>query len=404
VNDKWIFDEENYPNVFTMALIKEDGRFENCFEVSERVNQIDRILAFVDHVHNQDDYMVGFNNLGWDYPILHKILAVRHKLPKCGLECARLIYTFAEEQIASMKGEFANTVKTDERYVKQIDLFKLNHFDNKAKMTSLKMLEFNMRESNIEDLPFPVGKELTFDEIDVLKKYNKHDVRMTLAFYKHCKTQIEFREKLTSQFNKDFMNHSDSKIGGDFFQIKLQEAGIPIYKQVGRQRKLNQTIRPHIKLKDCLFDYYDFTRPEFVAVKEWFSKQIIKETKGVFTDIEEHRLGDVARYAEMIVKKKKSSKGEPTRSEYNEFLREHPCGWIEKVALKAKKKGETQHSYYYKWRIAETLNVVINGFRFDFGVGGIHGSLSSSIVSQDEENEMVDADVSSMYPDRKSVV
>lgn len=398
MNSKWIMDEENYPNIFTVALIREDEKFENVFEVSARMNQIDRILAFVDHLEKEDDYMVGFNNLNWDYPILHKILAIRHNLPKCGEECARLFYTFAEEQIASMKGEFANTVKTDDRIVKQIDLFKLNHFDNKAKMTSLKMLEFNMRENNIEDLPFPVGKDLTFEEMDVLKKYNQHDVRMTLAFYRHCKAQIEFREKLTQQFGKDFMNHSDSKIGGDFFQIKLQEAGIPIYKQVGRQRKLNQTIRPHIKLRECLFDYYDFQRPEFVAIKNWFSKQIIKETKGVFTDIEEHKLYDVAQFAEMIIKKKKCPNGEPSRSEYDEFKREHPCGWVEKIQLKAKKKGEFQHSYYYKWRIAETLNVVIDGLRYDFGVGGIHASVQNSVVCNDEDYELIDADVSSMYP------
>ena len=57
-----------------------------------------------------------------------------------------------------------------------------------------------------------------------------------------------------------------------------------------------------IKIKDCLFDYYDFTRPEFIAIHEWFKKQIITETKGVFSDIEEHLLGDVAKYAEMVCK------------------------------------------------------------------------------------------------------
>jgi len=93
--------------------------------------------------------------------------------------------------------QFANTVKLDERYVKQIDLFKIHHFDNKAKMTSLKMLEFNMREQNIEDLPFPVGQELNPDEIDVLIKYNEHDVEMTRVFAIKSESQIAFREQLT---------------------------------------------------------------------------------------------------------------------------------------------------------------------------------------------------------------
>lgn len=398
MNRKWIYDKETYPNIYTFSVVRDDNKFATTLEVSKRKNEIGRVLACVDHINKEGDYLVGFNNRGFDDPIMHKILAIRNVLPHDGEALAFMIYEFAQEQIASMKEQFANTVKEDEYRFKSIDLFKVWHFDNKAKMTSLKMLEFNMRLPNIEDLPFPVGTYLTSEQMDELKKYNAHDVQCTLAFYNHSIKQIEFREKLTEKYGRNFMNHNDTKIGKDFFTMRLQEAGIPIYKQVGRQRKLNQTIRAHIKIKDCLFDYYDFKRPEFLAIAQWFSKQIIKETKGVFTDIEEHRLGDVAKYAEMVVKKKKSKNGEPTRQEYLEFLNEHPCGWIDKVELKAKKKGEKQYSYYYKWRIAETLNVVVDGFRFDFGVGGIHGSLSSAIVKQSETHELIDADVSSMYP------
>jgi hypothetical protein len=41
---------------------------------------------------------------------------------------------------------------------------------------------------------------------------------------------------------------------------------------------------------------------------------------------------------------------------------------------------------------------VIDGFRFDFGVGGIHGSLTSKVVKETKTYKIVDADVSSMYP------
>jgi hypothetical protein len=66
--------------------------------------------------------------------------------------------------------------------------------------------------------------------------------------------------------------------------------------------------------------------------------------------------------------------------------------------LKAKKKGQKQYSYWKNWKVATNLNVVINGFRFDFGTGGIHGSIESAIVSADDTYEIVDADVASMYP------
>ena len=397
---KWIYDCETYPNCFSFAIIREDGKHAVTYEVSTRKNEIDKVFACLDYLAKQGDFLVGFNSLNFDYPVLHKVLQLRknNKIPLRGENLASKVYQFAQEQIESMKGDFASTVPVDEHYVKQIDLFKIHHFDNKAKSTSLKMLEFNMRASNISDLPFPVGKHLTSDEIDVLLHYNAHDVKMTLEFYKKTIPMIEFREQLTNKYNRNFMNHNDTKIGKDYFIMRLEEEGIPVYvvDNNGR-RKANQTKRSMIKIKDCLFDYYDFERPEFIAIHNWFKKQIITETKGVFSDIEEHLLGDVAKYAEMVVKRKKFPK-EPTKTEYDQFKREHPCGWVERVELKAKKKGETQYSYWGMWRVAETLNVVIDGFRFDFGVGGIHGSLSETVVKSNKKWNIVDLDVSSFYP------
>lgn len=397
---KWIYDIETYPNCCSFAIIREDGKHAVTYEVSTRKNEIDKVFACLDYLAKQGDFLVGFNSLNFDYPVLHKVLQLRknNKIPLRGENLASKVYQFAQEQIESMKGEFASTVPVDEHYVKQIDLFKIHHFDNKAKSTSLKMLEFNMRASNISDLPFPVGKHLTSDEIDVLLHYNAHDVKMTLEFYKKTIPMIEFREQLTNKYNRNFMNHNDTKIGKDYFIMRLEEEGIPVYiKDNHGRRKANQTKRSMIKIKDCLFDYYNFTRPEFIAIHEWFKKQVITETKGVFSDIEEHLLGDVAKYAEMVVKRKKFPK-EPTKTEYDQFKREHPCGWVERVELKAKKKGETQYSYWGMWRVAETLNVVIDGFRFDFGVGGIHGSLSETVVKSNKKWNIVDLDVSSFYP------
>ena len=395
---KWIYDIETYPNVFTFSIIREDGKFPNSFEVSYRKNDVERVFACLDYLKAQDDYLVGFNNLAFDYPVIHKLLAIRDKLPTKSETIAKRVYRFAQEQIESMKGEgFANTVKESERYVKQIDLFKIHHFDNKAKMTSLKMLEFNMRENNIADLPYAVGTDLKSHEIDVLLKYNMHDVMMTLAFYKHSLSSVQFREQLTAKYERDFMNHNDTKIGKDYFIMELEKLKIPVYRIVDGKRKINQTKRPKMKIKDCLFNYYDFQRPEFIAIKEWLAKQVITETKGVFSDIEEHELGDVAKYAEMVVKRKKW-KAEPTREEYDAFRKEHPCGWCDKVELKAKKKGQPQYSYWACFHVAETLNVVLNGFRFDFGTGGIHGSLSSKIARETSKYQLIDADVASMYP------
>ena len=50
------------------------------------------------------------------------------------------------------------------------------------------------------------------------------------------------------------------------------------------------------------------------------------------------------------------------------------------------------------WKVAETLNAVVDGFRFDFGTGGIHGSITEKVVQSNKKWMTVDCDVSSLYP------
>lgn len=427
IDGDFIYDLETYPNCYTFALSSSDGKIVRCFEVSDRMNQTTEILNCLRWLAQKKKRMIGFNNLGFDYPILHWIMqqAIEAKRNKQEYYIVvEEVYEFAMKQIQTARDGFASVVKSEDEIIPQIDLFKINHFDNKARMTSLKMLEFNMLSDNIEDLPFPVGKHLTHSEIDVLKHYNLRDVLETKKFYHHNIPAIRLREDLSKKYKHNFMNHNDTKIGKDYFILELEkhQKGI-CYRIDGRgHRKMNQTKHKSIKIKDCLFDYYDFKRPEFIALKDWFSKQVITETKGVFTDIEEHLLFDVAKYAELETKKVKF-KTKPIDKDIKEFMKLHPLGWIEEQELKALETVKDENgvalkekyidengkekervvrkpkiSYYGCYRIATSLNVVINGFRYDYGVGGIHGSVSSKFVRKEADEELEDADVASYYP------
>jgi hypothetical protein len=68
----WIYDEETYPNIYTLSTIREDGEGEKTFEMSSRKNDFADLLSFLDTLRKNKDKMVGFNNLGFDYPILLK--------------------------------------------------------------------------------------------------------------------------------------------------------------------------------------------------------------------------------------------------------------------------------------------------------------------------------------------
>jgi len=283
----WIYDIETYKSAFTFAVIRADGKHARVFEVSSRTNELERIYACIDHIEASAGRLVGFNNVGFDYPILHEVLINRSRwLSKSSRQVAIDVHKLAQKQIDSFKDNgFGHSIKADEQVVPQVDLYRIHHFNNKAKATGLKMLEFNMRMDNIEDLPYAVDAELADDEIDKLKTYNMHDVRCTLAFYLKSLTQIEFRDNLSIKLGRDFTNADDTKIGAEYFQMKLEDSGVKLHKFKDGKKVMMQTKRDKIAIKDCLFKYYKFDRPEFQAIYDWFSKQVITETKGVFSAI-----------------------------------------------------------------------------------------------------------------------
>ncbi len=282
MSNDYVYDIETYPNVFTLALEHTDAPLCWSFEISDHRNDSKEIIEFLQYLKDTNARMVGFNNLGFDYPVLHTLI-------RMGKSDARTLYDKAMAIINSQdddeNGKWMHQVDPSDRFIEQIDLFKIHHFDNKARATSLKMLEFNMRSDTIEDLPFPVGTALVKEQIVTLKSYNAKDVRETKAFYFKTLDMIRFREELTAKYNRDFMNHNDTKIGKDYFVMKLEEAGVACYDFGSKGRTPRQTPRPEIALKDAILPWIQFQAPEFNRVLNWLKEQTITETKGVFNDL-----------------------------------------------------------------------------------------------------------------------
>jgi hypothetical protein len=281
MSNDYVYDIETYPNVFTLAVEHAQAPLRWSFEISDWCNDSRNIVAFLQYLKDTDARMVGFNNLGFDYPVLHTLI-------RMGRSDAATLYQKAQAIINSQDesdDKWTHQVNPSDRFVPQIDLFKIHHFDNKARATSLKVLEFNMRSDNIEDLPFPVGTTLTQAQVPVLKRYNAHDVAQTKAFYEHTFSMLKFREELTHKYSRDFINHNDTKIGKDYFVMKLEEAGVACYDYGSKGRTPRQTRRPSIALKDAILPWIAFEQPEFNRVLGWLKAQVITETKGVFNDL-----------------------------------------------------------------------------------------------------------------------
>lgn len=273
-------DTETFPNCFLLVARVIDTELTFVFEISDYRNDSDTLYAFLCLLRDTGSRAYGFNIVGFDGPVIHTFMKMG------GKATARILYDKAIAIIQSQdEDRWSHQVYNSDRDFQWVCLYRINHFDNRARATSLKALEFSMRMDNISDLPFPVGTILNPEQIKVLTEYCIHDVKATELFRLKCLPMIEFRESLTAKYQEDFMNFADVKIGSKIFEMELEKAGVQCYEYGAEGRKPRQTQRPFLALKDCVPGWIHFDNSEFNRVCEWFKQQVVTETKGVFKDL-----------------------------------------------------------------------------------------------------------------------
>lgn len=273
----YMYDTESYPNFWccTQVHIKTGTRW--IYEVSDRINQSIDFIAMLHALHNDDARMVGFNNIGYDYPIIHCALDL---FSKQGYFTADQLYT-KSQQIIQGGDRFGHIIWDSDRFVRQLDLYRIHHFDNVAKSTSLKVLEFNMRSPSIEDLPFDPNYPLTSaQQMDTVINYNVHDVKEQTRFYGYTLHMIRTREDLSAKLGKDFTNFNDTKIGKKYFEMQLEAAAPGIcYHKVNGKREPRQTFRSVIPVAPLIFPHVWFLTDELNRVLNYLRSVTLTNTK-----------------------------------------------------------------------------------------------------------------------------
>lgn len=262
----YTYDLETYRTCFLFT-----GKFfgtneHHVFEISRRRNMRNELMSWLSYLQNAGVAMLGYNSLGFDYPVIHELLTNPYTFD------ALKAWTLAQNIFSSQHGHLnPHAVRLTDRIIPQIDLFKINHFDNPSKSTTLKALQFAMRSPSVEDLPFDPASDLTDEQIDLLIKYNIHDVDETERFGVKCMHLIEMRQELLDNgvLFGDVLNFSDVKIGTEL-----------LTKRIGRTKcfsgnKPRQTFRSEVAFKSVMLPKIEFRTEAFQAVHEWFSKQTI---------------------------------------------------------------------------------------------------------------------------------
>ena len=277
----FIYDIETYPNIFTLAALEHNTTNRYLFEISWRRDQTKELMDFFIMLRRFQHSMIGFNNVGFDYPVIHTLLN-----NSVQPSCFDLYQTAMQIINTDYHNRFINIIWENNQVIPQIDLYKVHHFDNVSRATSLKVLEFNMRMESIDDLPFPPGSILNWQEMDKLIEYNYKDVNATELFCQKSKKELEFRKEISLTSGVNNMNYNDTKIGKELFIRELEKKSPGIcFSKVNGKRQPNQTPREIIHFKDILLPYINFENPEFNRIHQWFKDNSITNTKGELGDL-----------------------------------------------------------------------------------------------------------------------
>ncbi len=260
-----VYDIETLKENFLVVVFDIENNIYHSFSVDRWKNQLDAFVKFTEIY--SDAYWIGYNNLRFDSQVVEWILRNYedwHSLSN--LEICSKISEKAGDVIHDAKYEMLPEFSEEALTLKQIDLFKIHHYDNKNRMVSLKRLEFEMDLENIEEMPIHHLKEnLTANELFEIKDYCINDVSATYEFYKITvgdtshplykgNDQLQIRKDIQEEFGIPCINYSNSKMGDEIIKKYYCETKGIGYKNLPRKG----TFRKNIYLKHCIPKYISF--------------------------------------------------------------------------------------------------------------------------------------------------
>jgi hypothetical protein len=175
-----------------------------------------------------------------------------------GCQMASEIYKIAQDTISRTKNRDWLDFYEGNMCIPQIDVFKLNHWDNPAKRSSLKWIQFSMDWHNLQDMPIHHTTHInTMDEINDIIGYCINDVLSTEAILYLSKGQIGLRKSLTEEYGINLYSASEPKISKELFlHFLVKKTGLK-----KKDIKYARTKRNLIVAKDIILPYIKFKTP-----------------------------------------------------------------------------------------------------------------------------------------------
>lgn len=277
----WVMDYETLCNCFVAVFQHyKDDNVRHVFVIHQDRNDFTKFVTFLQKCVTNKEWHISYNGLAFDAQITQWALDNQKRLATLSTEdVIKEIYKFAQETISRTDRNEFQTYSPRQLKIKQIDLFKMNHWDNRAKMSSLKWIQYSMDWDNVEEMPHPHYEPITdANQLKLIVKYCLNDVLSTKKILEHSKEQIKLRQTLTKEYKIDLYSASEPRISKELFLHFLHQ-------KLGWSKadiKQLRTPRHTIFLGQCILPYISFKTPEFQSVLDYFRTKVITSTKDGF--------------------------------------------------------------------------------------------------------------------------
>lgn len=267
------YDVETYENMFCFCgkFMGDDRMY--VFEISEFKNELPQLVQFLNWLMTirpdqplcksiKGILMNAFKGLDFDYNFVHELIGNPHQFTYQKAKHLQRELFAAQD----FNGNNRKQIWLSDRYIDQLDLFKLHHFDNRAKTTNLKNIQFVMRSKTVADLPYDPDQPLTYEQAREVIQYCCHDVYRLEDFTIESWPQVQLRLDFLDEkiLYGDVLNYNDTKIGKEYLAQQLGKA----VTHEGKNKK--QTFRSSVRFEEILLPSLSFETPVCQSVLDWY--------------------------------------------------------------------------------------------------------------------------------------
>ena len=261
-------DYETLSNCFVAVFKHYKSEETKVFVVHELQDDRESFIDFLKNNINKREWHISFNGLAVDAQVTHYILD-NHQDFVYGKpeDAARAIYRYAQKTITAANNKQFSEYPLWKMVIGQIDIFKMHHWDNPAKRSGLKWIQYSMDWQNILDMPLSHETEIVSQkQIDTIIEYCVNDVESTKEIFNRSKSLISLRKTLTKEYGINLFSASEPRISKELFGYYLSRLlNIP-----KSELKKMRTYRETIKFKDIILPYVEFKSAEFNVLLDRF--------------------------------------------------------------------------------------------------------------------------------------